>query len=106
MRGRSTLPKEVPLLDKGLKALAARIRELRERMGLTQEDLAVRSRISVSFISMIERGERSPSYETLVQLAEALEVPLSELFRASTSEPYQDNYFRRLIEFAQGAQLS
>ena len=89
-----------------LRTLAMRIRELRERQGITQEDLAVKSRISVSFISMIERGERSPSYETLVQISEAVEAPLSELFRRHSEEPYQDNYHRRLVEFAQAAQLS
>ena len=69
-----------------LQGLARRIRTLRERRGLTQEDFAARSGISVSFASLLERGERSPSYETLVQVAGALQVPLAELFRAEEDE--------------------
>ncbi|HYX92521.1 MAG TPA: helix-turn-helix transcriptional regulator, partial [Myxococcaceae bacterium] len=42
-------------------------RSLRERRGMTQEDFAQRGGISISFASLLERGERSPSYETLVQ---------------------------------------
>ena len=47
---------------------------------MTQEDLSERARISVSFLSMIERGERSPHLETLAALAEALEVRVADLF--------------------------
>ena len=60
-----------------------RIRQLRlARVGLrmTQEELSERASISVSFLSMIERGERSPHLETLAKLAEALEVRIAELF--------------------------
>ena len=64
------------------KRLGERIRELRlqrpERW--TQEDLAERAGISVSFLSMIERGERVAHVETLAALADALGVSLSELF--------------------------
>jgi len=69
-----------------LQGLARRIRTLRERRGLTQEDFAARCGISVSFASLLERGERSPSYETLVQVAGALGVPLAELFRLEEDE--------------------
>jgi transcriptional regulator with XRE-family HTH domain len=47
---------------------------------MTQEDLSERARISVSFLSMIERGERSPHLETLAAIAEALEVKMADLF--------------------------
>lgn len=89
-----------------LRILARRIRALRERHGLTQEDFAQRSGISVSFASLLERGERSPSYETLVQVAAALDVPLSELFRDFTGHGYDDPYFGRLVDFARRAKLT
>lgn len=69
-----------------LQGLARRIRALRERRSLTQEDFAARCGISVSFASLLERGERSPSYETLLQVAAALELPLWELFRLDDAE--------------------
>ncbi|MBX5484257.1 MAG: helix-turn-helix domain-containing protein [Myxococcaceae bacterium] len=89
-----------------LRLLARRIRALRERHGLTQEDFAQRSGISVSFASLLERGERSPSYETLVQVAAALEVPLAELFRDFSGAGYDDPYYGRLVDFARRAKLT
>ena len=47
---------------------------------MTQEDLSERARISVSFLSMIERGERSPHLETLAAIADALEVRMADFF--------------------------
>ena len=73
---------------------------------MTQEDFAQRGGISISFASLLERGERSPSYETLVQVAAALEVPLAELFRDISGHAYDDPYFGRLVEFARRARLS
>ena len=89
-----------------LQALARRIRSLRERQGMTQEDFAQKSGISVSFASLLERGERSPSYETLVQVAGALEVSMAELFRDVSSHAYDDPYFGRLTEFARRSRLT
>lgn len=89
-----------------LRMLARRIRSLRERRGLTQEDFAVRCGISVSFASLLERGERSPSYETMVLVSEALDVPLAELFRSALSPAYDDPYYTRLIEFARRRKLT
>src|SRR5207247_7867032 len=65
-----------------VREVGRRIRQLRmSRSGrMTQEDLSERARISVSFLSMIERGERSPHLETLAAIAEALEVRMADLF--------------------------
>ena len=65
------------------KRIGRRIRELRNpapQERWTQEDLAERAKISVSFLSMIERGERVAHVETLAALADALGVSLAELF--------------------------
>jgi transcriptional regulator with XRE-family HTH domain len=85
-----------------LQGLARRIRSLRERRGLTQEDFAARCGISVSFASLLERGERSPSYETLVQVAGALGVPLAELFQVEEDEAGA----HRLVELARARGLT
>jgi transcriptional regulator with XRE-family HTH domain len=89
-----------------LQVLARRIRTLRERQGFTQEAFAARTGISVSFASLLERGERSPSYETLVQVADALQVPLAELVKDTPGDPYDDPYFLKLLEFARRRRLS
>ncbi len=88
-----------------LEILADRIRTLRGSRQLTQEEFASRAGISVSFVSMIERGERSPSYETLLQLALGLDIPAAELFREEAA-PYDDPYFRVLGEFAERHRLT
>jgi transcriptional regulator with XRE-family HTH domain len=59
------------------------LRELRLARGLTQAELAARSRSNVIFISRLERGVTSPTLGMLLRLAEALEcgmVDLVEIF--------------------------
>ncbi len=60
--------------------LGQRIRDLRQALAFTQEELAEKADISVSFLSMIERAERLPHIKTLVSLAAALGMTLSKLF--------------------------
>ena len=64
---------------------------------MTQEDLSERARISVSFLSMIERGERSPHLETLAAIAEALEVTAADLLRDEVDREVEPVY-KPLIE--------
>ncbi len=49
--------------------LGARIRALRDDRGLTQEVIANRIGVSPKYVSQIECGQRSPSWETVVALA-------------------------------------
>src|SRR6266851_5738317 len=97
---------EPPRAKHLLQLLARRMRSLREERGMTQEEFAARCGISVSFASLLERGERSPSYETIVQVAEALQLPLSELFRNALSPAYDDPYYSRLVDFARKRKLT
>ncbi|GHG65018.1 hypothetical protein GCM10012319_05900 [Comamonas sp. KCTC 72670] len=96
-------PPDASTVSGHLQGLARRIRALRERRGLTQEDFAARCGISVSFASLLERGERSPSYETLLQVAAALQLPLYELLRL---EDTQDAGVHRLETFVRSRGLS
>lgn len=64
-----------------------RIRFLRDLRGLTQEQLAEQAEISVDFLSLIERGKNSPSFENLEGLATALHVPIVELFQVEKHLP-------------------
>jgi transcriptional regulator with XRE-family HTH domain len=89
-----------------LLALGRRVKSLRETLRLTQEEFAKRCGISVSFASLLERGERSPSYETLLTIAHALDVPVAELFREGTALEPHDPSHARLIDFARKAHLS
>lgn len=62
--------------------LAARLRELRAARGLTLDGLAERSGVSRSMISLVERGESSPTANLLDRLAAGLGVTLASLFAA------------------------
>jgi transcriptional regulator with XRE-family HTH domain len=53
---------------------------LRKQRSITQEDLAEAVSLSVDLISLMERGQRAPSFDTLERLASALEVTLADLF--------------------------
>ena len=57
-----------------------RIKELRNRLGISQEELAFRSEIHRTYIASLEVGKRNVSIETLEKVVNALEVSLSEFF--------------------------
>jgi transcriptional regulator with XRE-family HTH domain len=62
--------------------VAGRVRELRAARGLSLEALAARCGVSRSMISVIERGESSPTAVVLEKLAAGLDVSLASLFDA------------------------
>lgn len=77
--------------------LGARIREIREDQGLSQEQLAERVGTAQSTISQLEQGERNPSYRTLRSLAKALGVSVSYLLGEAEVEelsPEEELLFR------------
>jgi transcriptional regulator with XRE-family HTH domain len=62
--------------------IAQRVRELRATQGLSLDALAGKSGVSRSMISLIERGESSPTAVVLEKLAAGLGAPLASLFDA------------------------
>ena len=58
----------------------ARIRQFREKLGLTQKDLANRSGLSQQAISRFESGKHTPRSDSLKRIAEALETTVAELY--------------------------
>src|ERR671927_2036807 len=65
-----------------LAEVGPRLRQLRERRGVTLTALAAQTGISKSTLSRLENGERKPSLELLLPLASAYQVPLDELVGA------------------------
>lgn len=63
-------------------AFVANLRRHRFRLHLSQLELASRAGISVSYVSMLERGQRSPPLQTIDALAGALGVPPQKLLAA------------------------
>jgi transcriptional regulator with XRE-family HTH domain len=74
--------KAKPQRDSGrevLRHLGERVRSIRHNRGLTQEALAEALDLSVAYISLIERGGRNPPYTTVLSIARALQVRMSEM---------------------------
>ena len=73
-----------------VKQVGKYIQQQRTERKLTQEALAERADISVSFLSMIERGERAPHLQTLLSLSEALGVTVATLLTPVGEHPRED----------------
>jgi transcriptional regulator with XRE-family HTH domain len=59
-------------MDSLTRRFAASVRRLRSKKKLSQKSLADKVGISVSYVSMLERGQRSPPLETIEKMAKAL----------------------------------
>ena len=60
--------------------LGANIQCFRKARGLTQQELADRAGVEQKQVSRIERGEISPTVDTVAKIARALGVPIGDLF--------------------------
>jgi transcriptional regulator with XRE-family HTH domain len=72
-------------MEKIREILAQNIKIHRQRLGITQPELAERADISTNFIGMIEQKRKFPAPEKLDRIAAALEIETSELFATSAS---------------------
>lgn len=57
------------------------LQQIRHSTGLSQEALAERAGIDRSYTSLLEQGKRQPSIKILFQLADALNVPVSDFIK-------------------------
>lgn len=62
------------------KKFATKVQKLREAKGYTKSILSSLADLDISYIGKIERCEKSPSLRTIIKLADALEVPVKDLF--------------------------
>ena len=81
--------------------IGRRIKEMRQQVGLTQQELADRTELTKGFISQLERGLVSPSVITLFDLIECLGSTPGEFFQ-ETKEPQivfkEEDYFEKFDE--------
>jgi DNA-binding XRE family transcriptional regulator len=61
--------------------LGARLRRERQEQSRTLRDVSATARVSLGYLSEVERGQKEPSSELLAAICGALEVPLSEVLR-------------------------
>jgi len=58
-----------------------RVRELRQKIGVSQEELGFQTGLDRTYISGIERGQRNPALINIGKLAKALKTTLPDLFK-------------------------
>ena len=76
--------------------IGKRIRQLRVRNGLTQEELASRCELTKGFVSQLENNLATPSLPALMDLVEALGTDMSTFFSEEKEVKlvfHQDDYF-------------
>ena len=79
--------------------IGRRIREARTKRGMTQEQLAERTDITIVYLSELERGLKLPSLTVFVSIAETLHVSTDSLLRddlESGKEYIYDDLTRKL----------
>lgn len=63
------------------KQFGKRLRSLRKKAGLSQEELGFRANLHRTYIGSIERAEQNVSVDNIHKIAKALKVSVDELFR-------------------------
>jgi DNA-binding XRE family transcriptional regulator len=62
-----------------LTGFGRRVRDARQKAGMTQEDLAVASGVARSYLSVLERGGRDPRLSTITRLARSMDLQPGDL---------------------------
>mgnify|MGYP006268694251 CR=1 FL=1 len=74
-----------------LQALGFLVRQHRLNLGISQEELAMRSNLDRTYISGIERGIRNPSLTALVSLADGMKINVSNLLEGLEAKIIVEN---------------
>jgi transcriptional regulator with XRE-family HTH domain len=80
------------------KNLGKNIKFFRFRRQLSQADLAEKSKISITSLSDIERGNNFPQAKTLCNLAQALDVEVWSLFKGAGTSDEQNSVIEHFSE--------
>jgi transcriptional regulator with XRE-family HTH domain len=67
-------------MDSIVRELGLHVRKLRQNTGMSQEELALKACLNAAHLGQIERGLKKPTIETINRIAEALEIPIVNLF--------------------------
>ena len=78
-----------------IKAISEQIRRLRMERGLTQQELAEKSHLSLPFINRLENNPKNISIETLMKILDTLEISLSDFFLPFSDDI--DQYTQELL---------
>lgn len=76
------MPKFINMKDgEQLRKLGERIKKLRIKRNMTQNDLAIECNFEKASMSRIESGQTNPTIRTLYKISKALDVHIIEIFR-------------------------
>jgi XRE family aerobic/anaerobic benzoate catabolism transcriptional regulator len=91
-------PAEIPANGRFLRSLGSRVRELRNRRGLTRKQVSQEADVSERHLAQLEAGEGNISVVLLRRIAEALNAPIANLFAPQTEEPAEKTLIQKLLE--------
>jgi len=77
-----------PLHSSAAREIGSRIRAARHELGISLEDLGELSEVNWTTIGKIERGASSPTVESLIRIATALEVDAGQFVTGITADAY------------------
>src|SRR5260370_35449411 len=96
MHSRQSLCLRRGVMDNQPKLFGKRVRTLRRAAKVTQEDAAERARLNPKYVGEIERGEKRPSFEAILALANALETSPAAFFQFDREE-YDEKLLRKKL---------
>lgn len=82
------MPKRIPISAKEValkRKFGATVRRYRQRLAISQEELAWRAEMHRTYLADVERGVRNLSLSSIARLVTAIDVALSEFFRTLES---------------------
>lgn len=89
-----------PVWESVVDAIGPKVRDLRQRAGLSLQQLARRADVSAAAIHKVERGDMVPTITTLLKLADALERPIGHFVGDGASAPVAS-----VVSAGQGTEL-
>lgn len=75
------------------------IRRIRQSRGISQENLALKADMNPSYVGQVERGEKSPTIDSLEKIARGLDVDLEVLFRFNPKIEVREMTYLKKIDF-------
>ena len=71
--------------------IGSRIREVRKELGLSQEELAEKTGLNRSYLSLVENGRSSPTFEFIERISKGLGLDIRALILGEKFERYEDD---------------
>jgi transcriptional regulator with XRE-family HTH domain len=90
------------MIEEQANALARTVRDRRQALGLSLDQLSARAGVSKGALVALENGDGNPTFSTIVRVADALQTPVSMLFEASSPAPVRVITHADVPEFWRG----